>query len=215
MTSITVRTPTVGIEAYFTFKEPFNSFIGNRFNITVENMRLRVISIIAMRDVIRTDLRDPYTDLYDPAGLTEVQYKLDLNNDVPLISLSFKTPDNIERYIRVPLNYISTISDDSLVEYMNRIMVVDLGNLPRDFDLDVYYEDFKDYIASRVGVNPEIKDVTLGGVEFMSHDEHELRETVRSNTVTVHKTISVQLAEITEAHDELLNRLETLGIALG
>lgn len=215
MTSITVRTPSVGTEAYFTFKEPFNSFIGNRFNITVENMRLRVISIIAMRDVIRTDLRDPYTDLYDPAGLTEVQYKLDLNNDVPLISLSFKTPDNIERYIRVPLNYISEISDDSLVEYLNRILVVDLGNLPKDFNLDAYYEDFKDFISTRIGVNPDIKDVTLGAVEFMDQNEHEVRETVRNNTVTVHKTMAIQLSEITEAHDELLNRLETLGIALG
>lgn len=215
MTSITVRTPSVGTEAYFTFKEPFNSFIGNRFNITVENMRLRVISIIAMRDVIRTDLRDPYTDLYDPAGLTEVQYKLDLNNDVPLISLSFKTPDNIERYLRVPLNYISEISDDSLVEYLNRILVVDLGNLPKDFNLDAYYEDFKDFISTRIGVNPDIKDVTLGAVEFMDHNEHEVRETVRNNTVTVHKTMAIQLSEITEAHDELLNRLETLGIALG
>lgn len=215
MPSITVRTPTVGDEAFFSFKEPFNTFISNKFNITVDGIKLKVITILSMRDGIRTDLRDPYTDLYDPAGLSEVDFKVDLHNEVPLISFSFSTPDGVERYIRVPLNYISEFSVGSNVEYLNRLLVVDMGSLPKDFDMDVHYQDIIDFISTRTGVSPSIKDVTVGTVDLLDSEEHELRETVRSNTVSVHKTLSIQLAEAIESRDELLNRLSDLGIVLG
>lgn len=215
MSEITVAVPSVGTEAYFTFKEPFNTFISNRFNINAANIKLKVISVIAMRDVIRTDLRDPYTDLYDPAGLTEVQFKLDLKNHVPLISLSFKTEEGVERYIRVPLNYVSEVSTASSIEYLNRLLVIDLGALPRDLDLEVHYQDIQDLIATRFGVQPELKDVTVGNVQLVSPQEHRTRETVRNNSVSVHKTLAIQLKEATESRDQILNRLNDLGIALG
>lgn len=215
MSEITVAVPSVGTEAYFTFKEPFNTFISNRFNINAANIKLKVISVIAMRDVIRTDLRDPYTDLYDPAGLTEVQFKLDLKNHVPLISLSFKNEEGVERYIRVPLNYVSEVSTASSIEYLNRLLVIDLGALPRDLDLEVHYQDIQDLIATRLGVQPELKDVTVGDVQLVSPQEHRTRETIRNNSVSVHKTLAIQLKEATESRDQILNRLNDLGIALG
>lgn len=211
----TIAIPSVSTEAYFTFKDPYHTFIRNKFNINTLNIRLKVISVISMRDMIRTDLRDPFIEIYEPAGLGEVDYKRDLNNNVYLVSFSFKTSDGVERYVRVPLNYIASLSDSATVEYVNRILMLDLGYVPKNLDLTPLAADFIDFVASRVGVGPVIKDVSVGDVHLVTQDDHELRETIRSNTVTVHKTLSVQLEEKTILLDGLMNRLKTLGIVLG
>lgn len=212
---VTVNVPSIGTEAYFTFKQPFNFYIKNKFNINTLSIKMKVISIISMRDMIRTDLRDPFTEIYEVAGLSEVDYKRDLTDNVYLISFSFKTCDGVERYVRLPLNYISEISQASTVEYINRVLMLDLGELPKDLDLSPVYNDIMDYVATRIGVAPDIKNVAIGDVTLLDHFEHETRETVRENNVEVHKTLSVELEEITLRHDELLNRLNTLGIVLG
>lgn len=214
MSTVTVATPQVGTETYFSFKEPLNTYVRNKYNLSGTRHKLKVITILNMKDGIRTDLRDPFTDLYDPAGLTEVQFKMDLNNEIPLISFSHTDGNGVERFIRVPLNYIAEIGDISTVEYFNRMLVVDLGKLPSTLSLESLYQDVVDFVATRTGVTADIKDVTVGEVVLVDSDEHLHRETIRSNSVTVHKTLSIQLAEITESRDQILHRLDDLGISL-
>lgn len=211
----TVAIPSVGTEAYFKFKEPYNLYIKNKFNINTLATKLKVISVISMRDMIRTDLRDPFTEIYETAGLSELDYKRDLNNNVYLISFSLKTCDGVERYIRVPLNYLAEVSTPSIVEYANRIIMVDLGHLPSDLDLTPLFADLSDYVASRVGVTPTIKDVSVGETLQLDHVSSETRETIRQNSVTVHKTLAIQLEESRYMYDQMLNRLNDLGIVLG
>lgn len=215
MSDITVALPYIGTEAYFSFKDPFDIFIRNKFNLNTSNIKFRVISIISMKDTIRIDLKDPFTEIYEPVGLDEVKYKLDLNDEVPIISLAHTDHDGIERYVRIPLNYISSISDHGGVEYSNRLLVLDLGKLPDDLNLEPLYEDIKDYITTLTGSSVELMDTTVGGVELLPHEEHEDRETIRKNSVSVHKTLTIQLAEVTESRDQILNRLGELGIILG
>lgn len=210
-----VAIPSVGVEAYFTFKEPYNLYIKNKFNINTLSTKLKVISVISMRDMIRTDLRDPFTEVYEVANLSEVDYKRDLNNNVYLISFSLRTCDGVERYLRVPINYIAEISTPSIVPYSNRIIMVDLGSLPTELELTPMFVDLIDFIATRTGVDPVVKDVSVGEVTQVDQPSHETRETIRRNSVTVHKTLAIQLEEARHAHDQLLNRLNALGIVLG
>lgn len=211
----TVAIPSVGSEAYFTFKEPYNLYIKNKFNINTLGTKLKVISVISMRDMIRTDLRDPFTEVYEVAGLSEVDYKRDLKDNVYLISFSLKTCDGVERYIRIPLNYIAEVSAPSNVEYANRILMVDLGSMPLSVNLIPLFSDLVDFVASRTGVTPVIKDVSVGEVSQVSQPDHEIRETIRLNSVNVHKTLAIQLEEERYMRDQLLNRLNQLGIVLG
>lgn len=214
MSEVTVGLPNIGTLAYFGFKEPFNTYITNTFNINISSVKLEVVSIISMSDRIRTDLRDPFTDIYDPAGLTEVDYKLDLNDEISLISFRYIDDTGVERNFRVPHNYLSSTEDVSNIDYLNRLLVLDLGKLPSDIDLSPIYNDIKDFITSLTGVEPELKDVTIGDVEFLSQDEHETREIIRSSNTTVHKTLLTRLEECTESRDEILLRLEQIGISL-
>jgi len=216
MPEITINVPSLNLEAYFTFKEPVNTYFKNKYNLNSLNKKLKVISIITMKDMIRNDLKDPYTELYTVLGIIEeVEYKKDLNDNIPIISFSFRDDLGIERFLRCPLNYIESYTLISNIEYINKLIVLDLGMLPKNLDISMFYDDFKDYIETRLGVNSELKEVEIGNIELISENEHEIRETIRNNTKTVYKTCYTLYEEEKNKNTELLLRLQTLGISLG
>lgn len=215
MPDVTINTPSIGLEAYFTFKEPINTYFKNKFNLDALTVKLKVTSIIGMRDMIRTDLRDPFSELYVPAGLDEVAYKKDLRDNINIISFSFRDYAGIEKYARCPLNYVQSISDITNKEYINKMIVLDMNRLPSDLDTTVFFNDLADFIESRMGIVPGIKEVNIGDVEFVTPDEHNIRETVRTNMVTVHKTLSTQLQEANLRYDQVMQRLQDMNITLG
>lgn len=214
MPDITVSVPAIGHQSYFTFKEPINTYFKNKFNLDSLTVKLKVVSLISMRDMIRNDLRDPFSELYTPAGLGEVEYKKDLRDNVTIISFSFRDISGIEKFARCPINYVKTISDVSNKEYINKMIVLDLNRLPSELDTTIFFSDLQDFIESRLGISPAIKEVNIGDVEFVTPDEHVLRETVRGNLVTVHKTMSTQLQEANLRYDQVIQRLQTLNISL-
>ena len=210
MAEITVALPELESSSYFTFKEPVAEYIVNKNNINVLTTRMKVVSIICMRDTIRTDLRDPFSDLYAPMGLNELEYKQDIKDNIPVITLAYTDRYGIEKFIRVPHNYIESISNKADIVYTNRMLVMDLGYLPENLDLSPILNDLKDYIIHRTGVSPEIADTCINEVEFVNQDQHDIRETIRSNNITVYKTLSTQLAEKSLAHDSLVVKLNSL-----
>ena len=215
MSDVTVNVPSVGLEAVFTFKEPINTYIRNKYNVNTLAIKLRVISIISMKDTIRSDLRDPFTDLYDPAGIAELDYKQDLLDNIPVISFIYVDSLGVEKFIRSPLNYIESISSISNIEYINKLILLDLNRLPTTVDTTIFFTELKDFIETRLGIIPEIKEVNIGEIELVDPTEHERRETIRRNTVTVYKTLSTRLEEMTLLYNQLLIRLEQLKITLG
>ena len=215
MPDVTVNAPSVGLEAYFTFKDPINYYIRNKYNLNSLAVKLKVISVISMRDMIRSDLRDPFTELYDPAKLTEVDYKKDLLDNIPIISFSYTDRTDVERYIRSPLNYIDSVSNISNKEYINKLLVIDLNRLPKEFDTSIFFADLADFVESRLGIVPQIKEVAVGEVEMIDTNEHDTREEIRKNMVSVYKTQQVRLEELQLEHNQVMQRLATLGISLG
>lgn len=215
MPDVTINIPSIGLESYFTFKEPINTYFKNKFNIDPLTVKLKVISLISMRDMIRNDLRDPFTEIYVPAGISEIEYKKDLLDNITIISFSFRDLLGVERFARCPINYVKSIADISNIEYINKMIVIDLNRLPVNLDTTLFFADLADFIESRIGVVPAIKEVNIGDVEFVTPDEHAIRETVRTNMVTVHKTQSIQLQEANLRYDQIMQRLQDIGISLG
>jgi len=215
MEEVTIQIPTVGTEAYFVFKEPFNTYLKTKHKLDPTIDKLKVTSIISMKDMIRNDLKDPFTKLYEPVGISESDYKQDLVDNVPILSFSFIDRNEVEKFIRCPANYIQSYSDITNIEYINKLLVIDLGNLPIDLDTTVVFNDLKSFITTRLGVIPEFKEVSTGQIEFVTKTEHLTRETIRTNTVTVNKTLEVNLSELQLKYDNLIQRLATLGIVLG
>lgn len=215
MPDVTINTPSIGLQSYFTFKDPINTYFKNKFNLDSLTIKLKVISIISMRDMIRNDLRDPFSEIYVPAGISELEYKKDLRDEVAIISFSFIDIQGITKFCRCPINYVQSIADISSKEYINKMIVLDMNRLPSEIDTTVFFNDLSDFIESRLGIVPAIKEVNIGDVEFVTPDEHVIRETVRTNMVTVHKTLSTQLEEANLRYDQMVQRLQDMNISLG
>lgn len=113
------------------------------------------------------------------------------------------------------MNYIESISSISNIEYINKLILLDLNRLPTTVDTTIFFTELKDFIETRLGIIPEIKEVNIGEIELVDPTEHERRETIRRNTVTVYKTLSTRLEEMTLLYNQLLIRLEQLKITLG
>ncbi len=190
MPTITVPAPSINQQAFFTFKEPINTYLKNAYNLDSLTIKLRVISIISMRDMIRNDL------------------------NVPIVSFSFIDNSGVERFARVPLNYIASISSITSKEYINKLVLIDLNMLPMELDLTSYFDDLSDFITSRTGITPVIKEVGIGNIELVTQQEHDTRETVRGNMVTVFKTLATQLEELNIKYNSMSSRLQELGIVL-
>lgn len=215
MTDITVTQPSVGLEARFSFKDPAARYVRNKLNITEENILLTATTVSNMKELVELDMRDPFQDAYYPLGLTSYQYQEDLKNDVPLITFKHKSLSGVVTYLRIPLNYVEDYTNVSDINYINKLLVIDLGSVYKELDTSVIFNDLADFITTRLGIVPEINEVSIGDIESISQMDHDTKETLRTNLVTVRKTLSIQLEEVTLKHDQLLQRLQDLNITLG
>lgn len=215
MPDITVTQPSVGLEARFTFKDPAARYIKSKLNTQEDMILLTATSISNMRELIELDMRNPFQDTYAPLGLNDFQYQEDLKNEVPLVTFKHTGLSNKVTHIRVPLNYIQDYDNVSEIKYINKLIVMDLGSVYKELDTSVIFTDLKDFITTRLGIVPSVNEVSIGEPESISQADHETKETIRGNLVTVRKTLSVQLEEVTLKYDQVLQRLTDLNITLG
>lgn len=207
--------PPIGLEAVFTFKTPFEVYVKNLLKLETSEVKLEVNSITSLKDYIRLSHRDPFTDIYKLVGLDELTYKQDLTDEVPIITFLYRDEYNSERLFRVPLSYIEGYNNLASVEYINKNIYISLPPVPFDFYIEGIFEDIKDMIATRLGLDCTIMEVTSSEIISISNEEHDVREKIRKNNVTVYKS---NLALRLEAENELTaikQRLEELNIVLG
>lgn len=209
MPTITVLPPDLNMTGYWSLKEPFASYVKHNYIIDLVTTKLRVISITSMKDLILSNLVDPFTTIYQPAGLTEIDYKEDLINNTPIISLN--TPTNVgEVIIRVPLNYISALPNKVDVVYRDKVIVIDLGPLPENVDTSVWKNDINDFILGRIGIKPAIKEVQIGLPVFIDHPSNIVRERYRTNSTTVKETYLIRYNKLTNAYNQLINNYNNI-----
>lgn len=209
----TVSQPEIGYKGYFTFKEPFARYIKNRFNRTDNKFYLEVTSVVTMDEMIKLNMQDPYILIYTQASISQQEYNQDLIDNV--VILTFKYVSNgVDRYIKVPINYIDNYQYELEIEYTNTCLVLDLGMVYKELNIDFMFSDLKTFVKERIGIEPDIKSVSLGIIEDVSNNDHETRETIRTNNITVNKTTIAKLEELQLKYSEVLQRLSDLGISL-
>lgn len=215
MTPITVSTPSVGLRAYFTFKEPFQTYIQNTLGVTEEFISLDVISVADMEEMVQLNAVDPYHAVYSSAGVTVYDYEQDYLNKVPIVTLKYTPAGSAHKFVRVPLNYI--VSHDSVlnVTYVNKAIIIDLGIVDANLDTSVVFTEIIDLINGQLGLQSEVKEVSTGEPSMLTNSEHEMRQTVINNRKTVFKSKATRLIEVEHAYDQVLLRLQALNITLG
>lgn len=149
---------------------------------------------------------NPYIQTYIPLGLTESDYRRDLNDIVFIVSL--KGEDG--KWYSVPTSYIKRFPDVSGLIYTSNKLTIDLGKFPVQDDLAYIVNELRDFIIARTGVHPSIKYIK--GEEFfvVSYDEAAgLAKQInyyKSEYVTPSARIT-ELEEIIRAREDLYQQL--------
>lgn len=207
--------PPIGTEAVFSFRSPFDVYIKNILGKEEAEIKLEVNSIASMKDYIKLSHRDPFTDIYNPVGLSELIYKEDLKNEVPIVTFLYRDDFNMERLFRVPFSYVENCSNQSTVEYSNRGIYLSLPPLPVNLSIDATFPDIVDLIEDKLGVTVNISEVSTGEVTSVSLEEHKVREKIRRKTGSVYKSNYTLRKEAEVELTAIKERLDELGIVLG
>lgn len=215
MPAVTASLPPVGLSAYFVFKDPAADYVRSRLTLSDTKIGLEITSITSMAEMRSFDLRDPYQVVYLPLGLTESDFEEDYRNKVPILTFKHTSLQSVVTYLRIPLNYLQSYSETLDITYMNKCIVIDMGKLPTALDSTVIFSELTDVIRRYLGVNADMKEVSVGEVDVIDQASHDMLETIRQNAITVRKPLSVQLEEVSLAHSQLLGRIQSLGITLG
>lgn len=215
MLEITVSPPSLNLLAYFSFKEPVFSRIRNQLNTNEDSIELKVIGINNLRSMFESELRDPYVDTYQTLGISELDYRRDVLNDVPLYVFSHTSSIGRITYFKCPLSYIEDYSLVADIMYTNRVIVIDMAKLPKALDTTFVFAELSDLVFDRLGVRPELKEVSIGEPEKVTRESFQTRESIRVQGITVRKSNRARLAEVTLKHDQLLARINELNIVLG
>jgi len=141
----------------FTFKDPVNLVLN-------ENMEYKVVGIRAIKELIDTG-DDPLKTIYEPIGLSEDMFRIDVANKVNIIVLTNTSGNS---YTYVPDSYIVGAPDTSGYKYAENMLAINLGNLPLDLDLTNIKEEIVDLILSLTGLHTEAKVITTSAVELLS-----------------------------------------------
>ena len=215
MQKTTITCPSIGTEAYFTFKEPAVRSLQNRLGTSASQIQLKVSAINEIRELLQSELRDPFLEAYAPLGLDQAQYNRDLQDNVVIITFKFTDISSAVKYVRVPITYVAGYDSVVDIQYFGKTIVLDLGAQHQDLDLSAIHSDLADFVRTRTGITPNIKEVTIGDPIKITAEEHANREAIRTNEISVFKTTSATLEEMNVRYQNLVNRVRDLGIVLG
>ena len=215
MTTVTVAQPSVGLQAYFEFKDPVASALRSGMVLPQTGVMLRVSSVITITELQATSSVDIYEFVYAPLDIPVASFKDDMAEDVLILTLRYESVAGDSRLIRVPLSFVQGYGQAGDIAYINKHWVLDLGYLPSTLDTTLHFADLKDFVATRLGLQCALKEVATGQVVQVEQEEHEIRESIRQNSAVVRPTFSAQLDALQLKYSQVMLRLQQLGISLG
>jgi hypothetical protein len=200
---VSVNQPFVGSEGLYGFKDPFYQYLNRTFGTDIKNVILKIESIASLKDILVNNNVDPYLNIYKPVGISDLQYRYDVDNNVPIVTFLYKR-ESEQTLFRVPLSFISKIVSEDAIPYKQTLIQIDLGNLPSNLDITVMFNDIANYITSIYGVSsPNIKLQYGSGSELVSPTDHTAREAIRENAKTVQETCLIKYNKLLILYNDL------------
>lgn len=153
--------PKIGTKGKFDFKPPFNKVETLRTQYTVQAIR-------SLKELKDSD-EQPFEQIYLANGITEEEFKDDLNNNVPILCLI----GNGEEYLYVPANRVKKLPDVSGVKYQEIILAISLGQIPYNTNLSVTKDTIVNAVYDTFGVTSTIEEVRGSAITMIDDVEHE------------------------------------------
>jgi len=191
--------PPINSKGVFKFAAPYDTLLK-------PNMEYKVA---AVRDLIelKNSEEKPFDTIYVAVGLTEVDFKEDLDAGVPIVSLVTEG----QEYVYVPADRIISTPNVTGIKYQSKILAVSLGSLPLATNLDTAKSIVVDTIYDTLGIESDVQVVDSSAVILKDKGEHTTFMNLLDNRKTVRKSFRTKYQElevINQAQSERILALE-------
>jgi hypothetical protein len=192
-------TPPIGTVGSFTFTPPFDTLITG-------DQEFRVTAVRNLLELENSGEK-PFDTIYRSIGLTEAEFKHDLDNNVPIVV--FSTTGN--EYFYVPADRVLSIPKINGVRYQEMVLAISLGNIPVSKDLTVVKDIIVQDIKTVVGIESTVSEVpasAVGLVDVVKHKEFELLLEGRKTTSKSYRTLYNEALDMLAKKEKRLKELE-------
>ena len=163
--------PPVGLEGTFLLKEPLDTLLNSNIVYKVyaiESIKKQEADGVEVKDII-----------YDRQGLLEADYEYDLENDIPIVTLITEA----EQFFYVPARFIANMPEATGIYYKQKAIVLNVGFIKDDLDIDFVAEEASDLVRTLLGVDVDTAIQELSGNLLISYEENDANEKIRLGNI--------------------------------
>nr|DAP53837.1 MAG TPA: hypothetical protein [Caudoviricetes sp.] len=159
---MTYTIPPVNTKGIFVFHPPYAD------DATINKKEYEVIEIRKIK-ALHDDGLDPLNSIYLKVGMTKEDFVEDLNNDVPILTLSIDG----EQYLYVPADRIK--ETPAVIGYTatERLVTLSLGLVPDNINLDLMYKNIATLVNDTISVKPDLTEHPGGPTVLMSNEDYD------------------------------------------
>lgn len=190
--------PPLGSIGTFSFKEPFNKLM-------FDNQEYEVKSLRSIKEVYDSE-EDPYTNIYMEVELTENDFQRDLEWNVPIIVFT----NTANQYYYVPATYLNSMAKISGIKYQERMMAINLGYLPLDFNIDMLKDIIVEDVKSVLGITSTVELIKTSGVAIVSEEAHSNFNKLLETNKTVKNSYKSRYNTLVNKYNLLQERMKLL-----
>lgn len=190
--------PPIGTKGKFEFKEPFNTGIK-------ANQELMVYAIRTIQELVDSG-ENPYEFIYKNVGLSEDDMNKDLDDSIPIIVLA----SGSNEYYYVPANRLSSLPNISGVKYQQKMLAINVGPLPIDYNLDLAKDTIRDAVLESMGINSTVEVIAASAISYKTDNEHIKYMKLINGKKTINTSYKTRYKQLLETYNKLLVKVEYL-----
>lgn len=191
------RTPSLYATGQWSVKSPFS----------VDASAVYVCKAIRSFDDLKAMGIDPYTEYYEPVGIDQSAYDIDVTNLANIITLMSDTQPTVY----VPDTYLLTYPDQTTVPYRHIVLAMSLGAVPDTLALDDLTSKLHDIVLNSIGIESVVKAYQAGGLaKGVDQLTHEALEQNRLARIADNQTLLAQLQSSKQNQDTLVEQNKIL-----
>lgn len=190
--------PALNSNGSFEFKKPVSEKLNPQSVFTCKSVR-KISELIASGV-------DVYKEYYTPLNIQLDSYNEDKLEDISIVGLY----SDSESWLYVPSSHLLSYPDNSGVPYRRMAITINLGPLSESFDLTTLNNLLIDLVKTQIGVEPELRAVSISERAMVKREVHESIERTRLARVDLNKTTFFELARLNKTVSDLTSKNKVL-----
>lgn len=190
--------PPIGASGKFEFKDPFSSQMK-------KDQEYKVTAIRSLKEILDSG-EDPLEHIYKPVGLSQTDLNKDLEDNVPMVVLS----SGSSNYTYIPANKLASLPNIIGVKYQQKMLAINIGYLPLDYNLDLAKETIKETVLEVLGIESTTEAISTSAIKYVEKDEHEKFMKLIDGKKTNNMSYRTKYKILLETHNKVLQKLKEL-----